>query len=125
LLTKESVDVSRPKLVKSAKRRENSWLPKIANMMSIRILTLSVLIFTSTGLLSAQGNRANDPIKGGTLDELKRISCEIYDAGIAGNRNVIEKYLADNFLETDAVGELHDKTWNLSNFLGFGQQINL
>ena len=52
-----------------------------------------------------------------TLKELTTISSKIFDAGMSGNKRVLEKYLADTYLETDAEGVLRDKTWNLTNFL--------
>lgn len=76
------------------------------------------LVFCLTVILSAnmtavgQTNSTNK-----TLTELIKITNEIYDAGISGDANVIEKYYADSFLETDAAGILRDKSFNSQNFL--------
>ena len=45
---------------------------------------------------------------------------EIYDAGIVGNKSVLESHMADDYVETDTQGVLRDKAWNIQNVLGKG-----
>src|SRR5262245_59466840 len=79
-------------------------------LLFICFAVFSTSIFSQTDPTSA-------PKTGGTLDELIKISSEIYDAGRSGDRTVINKYFADSYLETDVTGALRDKNWNLTNFL--------
>lgn len=86
-----------------------------------RLIIAVLLLIAPLALTSfAQNNVVGDHSKNGTRESLVKITSEIYDAGISGNKAVLEKYLSDKFLETDAMGELHDKEWNLTNFLGPG-----
>ena len=84
-----------------------------------------LLLFPGLSLLYAQTQtvEGRQGPKSGTLQELIRITREIYDAGITGNKDVLNHYLDDAFLETDASGKLHDKAWNLQNFLDKGIRL--
>lgn len=84
-------------------------------MKTILYLIVSLVVFTFQGI--SQPDAANSQAANETLKELVKVSSEIYDAGITGNRPIIEKYFADTYLETDVTGVLHDKAWNLENFL--------
>jgi ketosteroid isomerase-like protein len=53
-----------------------------------------------------------------------KISQDVYDAGIKEDKEVIKRYFADSYLETDAQGELRDKKWNLENFLSKGVKVS-
>jgi len=88
--------------------------------MTRLILTSIFLIAILSYSAYTQGNVTAKPTEPDTKEVLLKIASEIYDAGIGGKRAIIDKYLSDTFLETDAVGELRDKDWNLKNFLGTG-----
>lgn len=88
--------------------------------MTRSILMTAFLITILSFSAYPQGNVTAKPTEPDTKEVLLKITSEIYDAGIAGKRAILDKYLSDTFLETDAVGELHDKDWNLKNFLGTG-----
>lgn len=79
------------------------------------VLTCLILLITTVGF-SQSKSKIDHKIEQ-TLKELTTISSEIFDAGMSGNKKVLEKYLADTYLETDAEGVLRDKTWNLTHFL--------
>jgi len=79
---------------------------------------LILLAFFGLAALNVSAQKSvnvSDP--GSLVNELVKISSEICDAGVSGNRAAIDKYFAKTYLETDVSGELHDKTWNLNNFL--------
>ena len=67
-------------------------------------------------MVFAQEQKENQTSNSQTLAELIKITSDIYDAGISGDKSVIEKYFTENYLETDATCTLRDKTWNLHNF---------
>jgi len=81
------------------------------------LLTCSILLMTTLGF--SQAVSKSFPQGEQTLKELTAISSELLDTGTSGNKQVIQKYLADTYLETDGEGILRDKTWNLSNFLPY------
>ena len=85
-------------------------------MMKQSLIFICLLLLLTINLFSQTRTNAENPSKQ-TLDELTKITSEIYEAGVSGNKSVLEKYLADSFLELDATGVLHNKAWNLANFL--------
>jgi ketosteroid isomerase-like protein len=58
------------------------------------------------------------------LRELVKISHEIYNAAIKQDKEVIHRYFAESYLETDTQGILHDKKWNLENFFSKDDKVN-
>jgi hypothetical protein len=72
----------------------------------------------------AQASRtAATQTKADLTNELTTLTTRIYNAGIEGDRKALETYIDDDFQEVDAIGVLHDKEWNLSNFLGKGIKL--
>ena len=81
----------------------------------ILIVTCLLLLLTINSFSQMQSKVENSGKQ--TLAELTKITSEVYEAGTSGDKSVLEKYLADSFLELDATGVLRDKAWHLANFL--------
>lgn len=90
--------------------------------MAKHILILICLFFFTANSFSQSQGKADASSKT-ALEELTKITSEIYDAGISRNKSVIEKYFAETYLETDALGVLRDKAWNLANLLPTNEKI--
>jgi len=58
-----------------------------------------------------------------TLKDLVNATSQIYDAMIRRDRKAVDRYLSENFLETDASCTLRDKVWNLDNLLGVDETL--
>jgi ketosteroid isomerase-like protein len=58
-----------------------------------------------------------------TVNELVKTTSQIYDAYIRRDRKAVDRYLTENFLETDATCTLRDKVWNLNNLLGIEETL--
>lgn len=81
----------------------------------------AIFLFSLMVAIPASGQVAPprpDPISKDPLtNELVGLSAKIFDAGIKGDRDTIDKLLDKDYLEIDAEGFLRDKEWNLTNFL--------
>lgn len=90
-------------------------------MVKYTLILICLLLLPNESFTQSQKKIDNSSKQ--TLEELTRITSEIYDAGISANKSVIEKYLADNYLETDATGILRDKAWNIANPLTANEKL--
>lgn len=90
---------------------------KLAYRFNVLVREMGRIPFVALLSIRLEGNGFEQTIF------LTRITSEIYDAGISANKTVIEKYSADTYLETDAMGILRDKAWNIANPLTANEKL--
>ena len=100
-------------------------------MKILPIIALAILLVTfvasaqnkTPSAVEAPTSSIDTTVDERLVKELTSITSEIYDGAMSSNRSVIEKYLADDFLETDVQGSLRDKRWNLDNIPAGNEKI--
>jgi ketosteroid isomerase-like protein len=77
------------------------------------LIVIATLLLAGVGFAAAQTPTSNQ-----TEQELKRLTRELADSALRGDKAVAERYLADGYIETDGYGHVATRAQVLANYPG-------